>query len=157
MAGGRKTKSSGPAPPSKTLIIDNGAYTIKAGFAAPFSADTSSSETPSREPRIIPNCIARDRHKKVYVATELSDCRDFGEMQFRRPVEKGFIVSWEAQKEIWDTEILDGKRGLGCDPSDTRLILTEPPGGLPSLQANCDQMVFEEFQFASYYRAIGMW
>ncbi|PKS12356.1 hypothetical protein jhhlp_001656 [Lomentospora prolificans] len=155
MAGGRKTKSSGPPPPSKTLVLDNGAYTLKAGFAPP-SGDASTAES-DPEPRMIPNCIARDRAKKVYIATELSQCRDFGEMQFRRPVDKGFIVNWEAQKAVWDDELFGGKGGLGCEPEDTRLILAEPPNGLPALQANCDQMVFEEFRFASYYRAIGAW
>lgn len=152
MAGGRKTKSSGPAAPSKTLIIDNGGYTLKAGFAPP--SPTSGADL---SPRIIPNCIARDRHRKIYVGSELpQQCRDFGELQFRRPVDKGFIVNWEAQKEVWDGELFGGKGGLGCEPGETRLVLTEAPGGLPALQGNCDQMVFEEFGFASYYRAIGM-
>ena len=143
MAPGRKSRSSGPAPPSKTLVLDNGAHTLKAGF----STDAA--------PRVAPNCVARDRHRRVYVASELAQCKDFGEIQFRRPVDKGFIVNWEAQREIWDAEILRETGGLACDPSETRLILAEPPNGLPALQANCDQMVFEEFRFASYYRAIG--
>ncbi|KAH7309805.1 actin family [Stachybotrys elegans] len=111
---------------SNTLVLDNGGYTIKAGLVRGAEID---------EPRVIPNCIARDRGKKIYVASDLENCRDFGEVQFRRPVEKSFIVNWEAQKE-------------------TRLILTEPPNGLPVLQANCDQMVFEEYGFASYYRGV---
>ena len=143
MAPGRKSRSSGPAPPSKTLILDNGAHTLKAGF----STDAA--------PRVVPNCLARDRARRVYVGSELSQCRDFGEVDFRRPVDKGFIVNWEAQKEVWDAELF-GEKGLGCEPAETRLILAEPPNGLPALQANCDQMVFEEFRFASYYRAIGM-
>lgn len=143
MAPGRKSRSSGPAPPSKTLILDNGAHTLKAGF----STDSA--------PRVIPNCLARDRARRVYVGSELSQCRDFGEVDFRRPVDKGFIVNWEAQREVWDAELF-GEKGLGCEPAETRLILAEPPNGLPALQANCDQMVFEEYRFASYYRAIGM-
>ena len=101
--------------------------------------------------------IARDRHRKTYVGSELSKCKDFGEIAFRRPVEKGYIVNWEAQREIWDRELLDKKTALQpCDPTETRLILTEQPGAMPVLQANCDQMVFEEFGFASYYRGIGL-
>lgn len=80
--------------PEQTLIIDNGAYTIKAGFASPVSH--------SRDCHVIPNCIARDREKRVWVASQLENCRDFGEIVFRRPVEKGYIVNWEAEKAIWD-------------------------------------------------------
>ncbi|TVY89367.1 Actin-related protein [Lachnellula willkommii] len=140
----RQTKSSGPAPPDRTLIIDNGAYTLKAGFSSP------ATETPT--PSIIPNCMARDREKKVYVGSQLSKCRDFGEIVFRRPVDKGYLVNWEAQKEIWEHEFFEDKAPLHCDPRETGLILTEAPNALPQLQTNCDQVVFEEFGFASYYR-----
>ncbi|OLN94109.1 Actin-related protein 6 [Colletotrichum chlorophyti] len=147
MPGGRKSKSSGSVPPARTLVLDNGAYTLKAGFV---------SEELTEEPRVIPNCIARDRARKVYVASDLDRCRDFGEIQFRRPVEKGFIVNWEAQKEIWDHEFFDDNALQKCDPSETRLLLTEQPSSLPILQTNCDQIIFEEYQFASYYRGLGM-
>lgn len=145
----RKTKSSGPVPPDRTLIIDNGAYTLKAGF----SSLTTDNPTPS----IIPNCMARDREKKVYTGSQLSKCRDFGEIVFRRPVDKGYLVNWEAQKEIWEHEFFDDKAPLHCDPRETGLILTEAPNTLPQLQMNCDQVVFEEFGFASYYRCTGRW
>jgi actin-related protein 6 len=146
MAGARKSRSAGPMPPSRTLVLDNGASTIKAGFVTEQETD---------EPRVIPNCIARDRHRKTYVASELEKCKDFGEIAIRRPVEKGFIVNWEAQKEIWDREFFDEKAPLQCDPSDTRLVLAEQPNSLPALQMHCDQMVFEEYGFASYYRGVG--
>lgn len=146
MTGSRKSRSAGPPPPLTTLVLDNGADTVKAGFVTGEKAD---------EPRIIPNCFARDRHKKTYVGSELEKCRDFGEIAFRRPVEKGFIVNWEAQKEIWDREFFDDKAPQKCDPSETRLVLAEQPNSLPALQTHCDQMVFEGFGFASYYRGIG--
>lgn len=146
MAPARKSRAAGPPPPSRTLILDNGADTIKAGFVTAERTD---------DPRVIPNCIARDRHRKTYVASELDKCKDFGEISIRRPVEKGFIVNWEAEKEIWDREFIDDKAPLHCDPSDSRLILTEQPNALPALQSHCDQMVFEEYGFASYYRGVG--
>lgn len=147
MSGGRRSKVPVIPPPSQTLVLDNGANTIKAGFVTEGGND---------EPNVIPNCIARDRQRKIYVASDLAKCKDFGEIALRRPVEKGFIVNWEAQKEIWDHEFFDDKAPQRCDPSETRLVLCEQPNSLPALQANCDQMVFEEFQFASYYRGIGM-
>ncbi|RWA08833.1 hypothetical protein EKO27_g6274 [Xylaria grammica] len=145
MAPPRKSKPQRPPPPSRTLVLDNGAYTIKAGFVAGHIAD---------DPRVIPNCITRDHDGKTYVASEIAQCADFSEAVFRRPVEKGFIVNWEAQKEIWEREFLDDKAPQPCDPSETRLLLSEPSNSLPVLQANCDQMVFEEFGFASYYRGL---
>jgi len=162
-----RKKPQPPPAPSRTLVLDNGAYSIKAGFVEPRSAaapeghsDPASRRTATShnhiEPRLISNCIARGADRKIYVGSELdTQCRDFSEMAFRRPAEKGYIVSWEAQREIWDREFFDDNAPLRCDPAETRLILSEHAGNLPMLQTNCDQMVFEEFGFASYYRASG--
>lgn len=142
-----RSNSPGPAPQARTLVLDNGGNSIKAGFVTDSHVD---------EPVVIPNCLARDRDKKVYVGSSLSKCRDFGEVQFRRPVENGFIVNWEAQSAIWDNEFFNDGAPLRCDPSETRLVLAEAPNSLPVLQNNCDQMVFEAFGFSSYCRGIGV-
>jgi actin-related protein 6 len=64
------------APP--ILVLDNGAYTIKAGYAGV-----------DEEPRIYPNSVARSRaEKKVYVADEIDNCRDLSGIVYRRPFEK---------------------------------------------------------------------
>jgi len=107
-------------------------------------------------PRVIPNCIARDRDRHTYTGSDLEKCKDFGEISFRRPVEKGYIVNWEAQKEIWEHEFFEKKSHLRCEPNETGLILTEAPNALPQLQTHCDQIIFEEFGFASYLRCPGM-
>ena len=155
MAGGRKAKPAPPPRPQTTLVLDNGAYTLKAGLVPSGGNASEVDSAASAAPRVIPNCVARDRDRKVFVGSELDRCRDYGEMQFRRPVDKGFVVNWEAQKEIWDRELFDDKAPLRCDPAETRLVLSEQPNSLPALQANCDQVVFEEYGFASYYRGIG--
>ena len=90
--------------PSQTLIIDNGAYTMKAGFAT---------GTPNLEHcQIIPNCLAKDREKHVWIGSQLEKCNDFGEIAFRRPVDKGFLVNWEAEKAIWDHTFFEKKSSL---------------------------------------------
>ncbi|KAL5606819.1 uncharacterized protein BROUX77_004012 [Berkeleyomyces rouxiae] len=154
MAPSRRSKPSRAPPPPQTLVLDNGAYTLKAGLVASSpAADNATATTPT--PKIIPNCLARDRHKKVYIGSQVLAARDYSEMAFRRPVEKGFIVNWEAQKEIWDHEIFgdQAKGALGVDPAETSLLLGEAPGALPSLQTNCDQVIFEEYGFARYCRS----
>ncbi|KAK4493922.1 hypothetical protein PRZ48_015108 [Zasmidium cellare] len=141
-------KADGLAP--KTLIFDNGAHSIKAGFS-----------TPGTDPKkldnchLIANCIARSqRDKLTYVGAELDDCGDFGELQIRRPVEKGYIVNWEGEKAVWERTFLDNKSPLKCDPHETNLILTEAPNAPVALQRNADEMVFEEFEFQSLFRTI---
>ncbi|KAI7203719.1 hypothetical protein KC319_g21637, partial [Hortaea werneckii] len=72
--------------PQQTLILDNGAHTIKAGLA------TDSNGGGHDSCHVIPNCIARShRDKRSYIGPELTEeCDDFGELAFRRPVEKGY-------------------------------------------------------------------
>lgn len=138
---------SGPLP-DRTLIIDPGAYTIKAGFA-------SKSPNVQQDCHVIPNCLAKSsREDKTYVGSQLASCTDFGEMQFKRPVQKGYIVNWPTEAAIWENEFLDPKAPLPCDPRDTNLIITEAPNAPNALQTNIDQIVFEEFEFASAYRTI---
>ncbi|KAG8529957.1 uncharacterized protein KY384_005438 [Bacidia gigantensis] len=143
----RATKQQERPLPSKSLVVDNGGYTIKAGFVA---------DNPTEDDcHVIPNCIARDRGKRLWVGSQLEKCNDFGEIAFRRPVEKGYLVNWEAEKAIWDQTFIEKSGRLQCDPQETNLILTESPNTPAALQANTDQIVFEEYEFASYYRCIG--
>ena len=44
-----------------------------------------------------------------------------------------------------------------CDPKETNLLLTEKPNCPKELQKNCDEVVFEQFGFAAYYRTVGMY
>ncbi|KAH0558589.1 hypothetical protein GP486_004757 [Trichoglossum hirsutum] len=144
----RQAKQADRSLPERTLILDNGAHTIKAGFASD-SPDTE------KDCHLIPNSIARARDKRVWIGGQLEHCKDFGEMAFRRPVEKGYLVNWEGEREIWCNSFFDDDAKLKCDPRETNLILTEAPNAPAALQTNCDQMIFEEFEFASYYRCIG--
>jgi len=91
-------KSAAGELPDRTLVLDNGAYTIKAGFAKE-KVDIE------KDCHVIPNCIARGsdggRGHKIYIADQLDACRDFAEMAFKRPVEKGYLVNWEGEEDIW--------------------------------------------------------
>lgn len=82
-----------------TLVIDNGGHTIKAGFVK--------DEPAVDDCQVIPNCLARDRARRVWIGAQLERCSDFGEIAFRRPVEKGYLVNWEAEKAIWDVSFLE--------------------------------------------------
>lgn len=149
MVGSHRKNSSTIPLPARTLVLDNGAYNLKAGFSQPGTDPATVSQC-----HTIPNCIARDRDRKIYVGSSLDECKDFSELALRRPVEKGYIVNWECQKEIWEHEFFDKSAPLHCEPRETGLILTEAPNALPQLQANCDQIVFEGFGFQRVYRTV---
>lgn len=67
--------------------------------------------------RIFPNSIARsrtDKDRRVYVSDEIEQCRDLSDIVYRRPFDKGMLVSWDAEKVIWDRVF--GKEGLDVSP-----------------------------------------
>ena len=144
-----KAGSSSSHLADQTLVIDNGAYGIKAGFA---SADSNACQ-------VIPNCIARGpngpRSTRVYVGDQLDECKDFAEMAFRRPVEKGYLVSWDGEMDIWKQAFFRKGAKLHCEPREANLVVSEAPNCPSALQQNTDQIIFEELEFASAYRSIG--
>ncbi|KAK9474644.1 actin family [Dipodascopsis tothii] len=126
---------------SRTFILDNGAHTIKAGYAG------------SEAPAVIPNCIARSKTRGVFVADEInSRLKDQSGVDFRRPIDKGHLVNWESEKAIWDRVFFAEELGFRIPTDDTTLVLTEPVLSLPACSANTDQIVFEEYGFGAYVR-----
>ena len=155
----KPTKSAARGPsflPSSTLIIDNGGFSIKAGFAP---------EGPLRDADTLerchqtPNSLARTRDKRTYIASQQDNISQWSEVTFRRPVERGQLVSWEAEKEIWDHTFFDEKTAHGSlrvkEPENTTLILTEAPNTMQALQRNADEIIMEEWGFGGYARVVG--
>ncbi|RIB07902.1 actin-like protein ARP6 [Gigaspora rosea] len=130
----------------KVLVLDNGANTIKAGYAL-FS----------QQPKIIPNCrVTRGKgDKKTFIGDQFSSCTDFSGLYYRLPFEKGFLTNWEVEKGIWDR--IFSKDVLDCDPQKTSLLITEPCFNLPNIQRTYDEMIFEVYEFQSYCRTIAPW
>lgn len=150
--------------PDKTFIIDNGAYNLKAGYAPdnlPEDNNGDYDENALSACSTIPNTIAKTRGNRLYIGSQLnSQITDLNEMMFRRPVEKGYLVNWEVQKEIWEHSFFDEKTVRSKEmriatPEETTLVLTEAPNALPVLQKNADEMVMEEWGFGGYVRCTG--
>lgn len=95
--------------PDKILVIDNGAYSMKAGYTTP-NPDESHCIT-------IPNCLAKSRDNRVWIGAQLEKCVDFGDMVFRRPLQKGYLVNWESEKEIWENTFFDKGAKIKVTPS----------------------------------------
>lgn len=144
--------------PEKTFILDNGAYTMKAGYASGLSSEEEALSACSS----IPNALVKTRDNRIVIGAQLAThVSDWNEAMFRRPLEKGCIVSWEAEREIWEQSFFDEKTTARnkhlriAAPEETTLVLTEAPNTLPVLQRNTDEMVMEEWGFGGYARCLG--
>ncbi|KAI1321205.1 Actin- protein 6 [Mortierella claussenii] len=125
---------------SRTLVVDNGASTIKCGYA--------DGDVPYRT---IPNNITRSKaERRTFVGDQLEACKDFSGLYYRLPFEKGMLTSWDVEKQVWD-RLFTGKV-MPCEPQSTNLIISEPILNLPNISTTYDQLVFEEYGFQSYTR-----
>ncbi|KAI9023515.1 actin-related protein 6 [Phycomyces nitens] len=126
-----------------TVVLDHGAYTIKAGIASDSALAT---------PRLVQNAIIRGRtDNRSFVGDQLDDCTDFSSLFYRLPFERGFLTNWGVERTIWDRLF---KHALKVNSKECRLVITEPCFNLPSIQEAYDQMIFEEYEFGSCYRTI---
>ncbi|XP_005104689.1 actin-related protein 6 [Aplysia californica] len=123
-----------------TLIVDNGAGTAKAGFST------------DPEPRIIPNCVtkAKNVRTRIFIGDQIDECKDLSSLYYLLPFQRGFLVNWEIEKQVWDR--LFSKDVLQVDFNETRLILTEPFFNFPSIGEAINEVIFEEFQFHALHR-----
>ncbi|PVH17796.1 uncharacterized protein CXQ87_000694 [Candidozyma duobushaemuli] len=125
------------------LILDNGSYDIKAGFAT------------QEKPLVIHNALAKARDGVIYVGNDyISHTNLYSGINFRRPHDSGHLTSWEVEKTLWDYTFdqLSPKKEL--DLSNIHLTLTESAFQLPQLSMNTDLIVFEEYGFGDYYRCV---
>lgn len=124
----------------QNLVIDNGSYNLKAGFA-------------DQGLHKIYNAITRTKDGAVYIGNDfVPHTNMYSGINFKRPFENGHLTLWETEKPIWDSTFDTVSPHSVLDASNTNLILTETPYQLPQLSLNTDQIVFEEYGFSQYYR-----
>ncbi len=126
--------------PSSTLVLDNGASSLKVGFS-----NVSS-------PRLVPNaiCKAKSEKRRAFVGDQIDDCRDLSSLFYILPFQKGYLVNWDHQKTVWD--YVFGKTCLNFDPSSKDLVFTEPYFDFASVQEGLSEVLFEEYQFRNVFR-----
>ncbi|KAJ6219739.1 hypothetical protein RDWZM_005551 [Blomia tropicalis] len=126
----------------KVLIIDNGAYTIKAGF----SSDSN--------PIIIPNCVTKvkSERRRPFIGDQLEECKDYSGLYYILPFTKGYIINWDTQRQVWDY-VFRVKLKLPTDNknrfSEIGLIITEPLFNFKQIRENMIDFLFGEYGFGS--------
>lgn len=125
---------------SRTAVLDFGAYNNKLGL----NTDES--------PRIIPNYIskAKNERRKVFIGDQLNECKDFSGFFYVLPFQKGYLVSWDVQRQLFD--YMFNKDSLKGDVDETHLVITEPQFNFTSIKECLDEILFEEYRFKAVCR-----
>lgn len=139
------------------VVVDNGAGSIKAGKVS-FRSDAT-----QEPPLVATNALARPgpnasvgrtgkskRPMGMLVAGEVDVALEYSAMAFKRCHDRGYIVRWDTERDVW-ASIFSSDFGINLvDPSAASLLVTEP-FALPSNMRNAmDELVFEYFRFAEY-------
>ena len=81
---------------------------------------------------------------------DILDQKDVSSLLLRRPVDRGFTVNWDLQKEVWghgfkallkEHEAIKGKIG--------GIVVSEPYLNLPSMRQEMQRMLREDMKFSS--------
>ncbi|SCU87274.1 LAFA_0E05754g1_1 [Lachancea sp. 'fantastica'] len=126
------------------VVIDNGSYEIKFGLAN------------QDEPHRALNCIARDKYGNFHLSNQVNAIKDISSVAFKRPHELGQLVSWELENQVWDYCFYNPEDFNGWSLDSTRgkhLVTSESCMTIPELSKNMDQVVFEECEFTSMFKA----
>lgn len=124
----------------QTLVLDNGSYNVKAGFAG-------------EAPVTVHSALAKAKDGIIYVGNDIFARPNLHlGVQFKRPHDQGHLTLWETERTVWDYTFDHVDPNGALDPLDILLLLTETPFQLPQLLMNTDLIVFEEYGFSEYYR-----
>ena len=125
---------------SRSLVIDNGADTMKIGFAG---------EDMSTPRGVIPNRFGTlpKQITKLYGEDTVKIMKNKATLRYKIPFERGYMIDPDCQEEIWSDTF--SKRKLNIDPKQCNLLLTEPYLNPRPLREQTNELVFEKFQFQS--------
>ncbi len=88
--------------------------------------------------RVFPNGTARAKGvRQNLVGQQLLDGQDVSALKVRRPVDRGYVVNWELEREIWNHAFATLPKS---SPAHSGLLLTEPLFSLPAMQEAVQQV-----------------
>jgi actin-related protein 6 len=93
---------------------------------------------------------SKSERRKSFISNQIDDCKDLSALFYLLPFQKGYLVNWDTQRQIWD--YVFGEDVLGIKPPDTNLIFSEPLFNFASIQDTLNEILFEEYKFKSVLR-----
>lgn len=124
------------------LVIDNGAWELKAGMAE------------AKEPQLVmPNCVIKSNKrgvKQLLVGDQTSEVREAATV-YRRAFDRGYLTDWGLERKVWDRMLSPDGLRVATDSRRVDLVCTVPPAQPRRLLDDLAQMAFEEYRFASLF------
>ena len=95
----------------KTIILDNGSYSIKAGFNGEY------------EPKsVFPTVIGYDHSDKTSFCGHNAEAKK-SVLKMNYPIKRVIVNNWDDMEKIWDYTF---KNELNITPMDYNIVITQP-------------------------------
>lgn len=91
---------------------------------------------------------AKHEKKRVFVAHEQEECSDKFSLFYVRPIERGYVVNWDTQQQIWEKTF----GSMDVEASTSRIALTDNNYLIPALPDVSSEILFDYFGFTEVHK-----
>uniref|UniRef100_A0A6P4EI78 Actin-related protein 2 isoform X2 n=1 Tax=Drosophila rhopaloa TaxID=1041015 RepID=A0A6P4EI78_DRORH len=132
------------------IVCDNGTGFVKCGYAGSNFPTFIFPSMVGRPMIRAVNKIGDIEVKDLMVGDEASQLRSLLEVSY--PMENGVVRNWDDMCHVWDYTF--GPKKMDIDPTNTKILLTEPPMNPTKNREKMIEVMFEKYGFDSTYIAI---
>ena len=93
---------------------------------------------------------SKTERRKNFISNQVDDCKDLSGLYYLLPFQKGYLINWDTQRQIWD--YVFGQNVLNIKTCNYSLLVTEPIFNFTSIQENMDEIFFEDYKFQALTR-----
>lgn len=86
---------------------------------------------------------AKSEKRRLFISKQVEECRDVSGLFYILGFQKGYILNWDVQKNVWD--YIFSQECFSANFSEMPLIVTEPLFNFPTIQEAMIEIFFEEY------------
>ncbi|KAJ5066829.1 actin-5c-like protein [Anaeramoeba ignava] len=127
----------------RRVVIDNGSFEIKSGFAGDDEPTIILSNVVGN---LINQTNINDFTKKEYIGNEAQKNREILNLNY--PIQRGIVEDWDNMETIWNYLFTSQ---LKIDPKNCLFLMTYPQFNPKSSKEKTTQIMFETFDISAFY------
>lgn len=131
------------------VVIDNGSYMCKAGFAGDDAPRSLFQTLTGRTRYMYEGWMTGLDGRDSYIGDEIQNRRDV--LSITYPIQRGIVTDWDDMEKVWSHIF---HKELHVVPENHPVLLTEAPLSPKSNREKMMEIMFESFNVPSFYVAL---